>query len=312
MIRYFVFAAVLFVACSGVASRTGIEEPIRLENASFHEGDWAPNGAATVTSLETASTVIRPSEAGKGLSGRTSPDAFAVAIRFADVGSGYWVFPVGGPDPQNKGELTWQTIADFGRAVPVGPHVLRIAAIDGNGAAGPPRDLDVCVTPPIPDNLNACDEKILPPGAVLSLSWDTPVDVDLVVVTPDGRIVDAKHPRTVAPPPPGPATADAGTTSSVGTFDRDSNANCVIDDLRREDLVFQSRPPAGSYLVYARLFDACSATAAHFTFSLFEPEATADPKIRHLIESITKHGVLLPLEASGGATLGTFVTEVSF
>lgn len=312
MIRYFVFAVALVVACSGTKGETGIGEPIRLENAVFESGDWPAGGLPTVTALETASTVVRPSEAGKALSGRTSPDAFAVAVRLADVGSGYWVFPVGGPDPQNNGELTWQTTADFGANVPVGPHVLRVVAVDANGAAGSPRDLTVCMTPPIPDNLNACDEKILPPSAILSLSWDAPADVDLVVVTPDGRIVDAKHPRTVAPPPPGPATPDAGAAVSVGTFDRDSNANCVVDNLRREDLVFQSRPPAGSYLVYARLFAACGTPAVHFTFSLFEPAATADPAVQHLVESITKHGVLLPLEASGGATLGTFVTEVSF
>ncbi len=62
----------------------------------------------------------------------------------------------------------------------------------------------------------------------------------------------------------------------------------------------------------ASLFDACGRGPAHFRFSLFEPEATANPKVQHLVESVTKQGVLLPLEASGGAHLGTFVTEVTF
>ena len=302
-------------ACSGEPSETGLGEPLRLRSATFKSGDLPAPLAMfpRVTSFETASTVVRPGQTEKGLLGRASPDAVAVAIRFADVGSGYWVFPVDGPDPQNNGELNWQTVADFGVDVAPGLHALRVVAIDGAGIAGPVRELAICVTPPIPDNLNACDPRTNPPAAVLSLAWDTPVDLDLVIVTPDGRIVDAKHPRTVAPPPPGPSTGvDAGAVASAGVFDRDSNGGCLIDGLQREDLVFQTRPAPGSYLVYASLFDACGRGAVHFRFSLFEPEATADPKVQRLVESVTKQGVLLPIEASGGARLGTFVTEVSF
>jgi hypothetical protein len=308
-------------ACSGAKSETGLGEPLRLRNASFKSGDLPgepPSPTSTtsplVTSFETASTVVRPGQTEKGLLGRASPDTVAVGLRFADVGSGYWVLPVDGPDPQNNGELVWQTLADFGSDVPAGLHPLRVVAIDGSGHAGVQRELSVCVTPSIPDNLNACQPTTAPPSAVLSLSWDTAVDLDLVVVTPEGRIVDAKHPRTIAPPPPGPSSSgvDAGVTASVGTFDRDSNGGCAIDGVQRENLVFQARPPPGSYLVYASLFDACGQPPVHFRLSLFEPEVTADPKVLHLVESITKKGTLLPLEASGGSTLGTFVTEVTF
>ncbi|MDB4938050.1 MAG: hypothetical protein JWP87_5022 [Labilithrix sp.] len=316
------FVAMLF-ACSGEPSETGLAEPIRLRNASFKTGDLpgdppvaatAAGAAPLITSFETASTVVRPGQTEKGLLGRASPDAVAVGLRFADVGSGYWVLPVDAPDPQNNGELGWQAVADFGANVAPGIHALRVVAIDGAGHAGTQRELSVCITPNIPDNLNACDPKSIPPAAVLSLAWDTPVDLDLVVVTPDGRIVDAKHPRTIAPPSPGPSTgaADAGATANAGTFDRDSNGGCVIDGAQRENLVFQARPAPGSYLVYASLFDACGRAPVHFRFSLYEPQATADPKIQQLVESITKKGVLLGIEASGGSRLGTFVTEVTF
>jgi hypothetical protein len=308
--------ALSLFACSGEPSETGLGEPLRLRSATFKSGDLPASTAMypLVTSFETASTVVRPGQTEKGLLGRASPDAAAIAIRFADLGSGYWVFPADGPDPQNNGELIWQTVADFGVGVPPGLHTLRVVAVDGAGVAGPARDLAVCVTPPVPDNLNACDPKTNPPAAVLSLSWDTAVDLDLVIVAPDGRIVDAKHPRTVAPPPPGPSTGvDAGAVANAGVFDRDSNGGCVIDGVQREDLVFQTRPAPGSYLVYASLFDACGKGAVHFRFSLFEATAAAaDPKLQELAESITKQGVLLPIEASGGARLGTFVTEVTF
>jgi hypothetical protein len=313
-------ASLSVFACSGVSSETGIAEPIRLRNATFESGDLpgdppvASGGVPPlVTSFETASTVIRPGETEKGLLGRVSPDAVAVGIRFAGIGTGYWVVPVDGPDPQNNGELGWQAVADFGGTVAPGLYPLRVVGIDAAGHAGTQRELSVCVTPSVPDNLNACDPTIPPPAAILSLSWDTPVDLDLVVVTPDGRIVDAKHPRTTAPPPPGPSTGvDAGAAVSVGTFDRDSNGSCVIDAIQREDLVFQSRPSSGSYLVYASLFDACGQASVHFRLSLYEPEATADPKVQHLVQSITKNGVLLGPEANGGSKIGTFVTEVTF
>src|SRR4051794_3525581 len=103
-------AASLF-ACSGEPNETGLYEPLRLRPATFESGGL-PSGAPgpRVTAFETASTVVRPGQVAKGLSGRASPDAVAVAIRFTDLGSGYWVLPVDGPDPQNNGELTWQTV----------------------------------------------------------------------------------------------------------------------------------------------------------------------------------------------------------
>ena len=306
---------VAIVACSGVSSNNAVTEPIRVRNATFKSGGFPGGGPApTVTLIETASTVIRPGELSKSISGRVSPDAFAVGIRLADLGTGYWVFPASGPDFQNNNELVWQSDSDFGVDVPTGTHILDVVAIDGNGNAGPVRELSLCFAPAVPDNLNACNPATLPPASVFSLSWDTPVDLDLVVVTPDGRIVSAKHPRTVAPPLPGPGAQDAGVTANTGVFDRDSNANCVIDGIQREDLVFQATPASGSYLVYASLFDACGHANVHFKFSLFESSADdpAQPNIQHLTESITKEGFMLPLEASGGATLGTFVTEVPY
>lgn len=320
---FVVSLALSLFACSGVRDDVALDEPLRLRRATFKAGELpgappapapAPAVSPSVTSLETASTVIRPGQTDKTILGRATPDAVAIGLRFTDLGSGYWVFPVDGPDPQNGGELVWEVTADFGYGIPPGIHALRVVAIDGAGHAGTQRELSVCVTPSIPDNLNACDPTLTPPAAVLSLAWDTPVDLDLVVVTPDGRIVDAKHPRTVAPPPPGPTSggADAGAAAGAGTFDRDSNGGCVIDGQQRENLVFQSRPAPGSYLVYANLFDACGHAPVHFQLSLFEPEATADPKVQRLVESITKKGVLLAVDANGGSKIGTFVTEVSF
>ncbi|NOU32956.1 MAG: hypothetical protein HOO96_34070 [Polyangiaceae bacterium] len=305
------------VSCSGERATLGLEEPIRVR-ATFKEGplpgaspttlDGGPAALPTVTAYESASTVVRPGQAGKVLSGRTTPGAVAVAVRFADLGSGYWVLPVGGPDPQNGGELVWQADADFGIGLPPGLHPLRVVAIDALGNAGTQRDLGLCVTAAIADNLNACNPTRNPPAAVISLSWDVPADLDLVVVGPSGRVIDAKHPRTEAD-----AGADAGDAgAAVGVIDRDSNAGCRADGLARESLVFQRAPATGSYFVYVNLFDACGKGPAHFRASLVEAQLRADGVTQVPVETLVRTGTLLPAEANGGARLGTFVFEIPF
>jgi hypothetical protein len=286
-------------ACSGEKSPSGIEEPLRVRGGAFKEGALPgspPDGAAAapgVTSFEAASTVIRPGQSGKSLLGRTSPDAVAVGLRFADLGTGYWVLPVDAPDPTNNGELGWEARSDFGANLPPGLHPLRVVAIDAQGRAGTQRELSVCASPSVPDNLAACDPKAAPPAAVISLSWDTHVDLDLVVVTPEGRVVDAKH----------PGAGDAGPRAPA--IDRDSNGGCIADGTQRESLVFQE-PPHGSYLVYASLFDACGHAPVHFHVSLLEP------KDGRQVETIGHDGALLSAAAKGGSTLGTFACEIAF
>src|ERR1043165_5880570 len=138
-----VFTTTVFAACSGVESKSALNEPIRVQSASFKEGHLPGNPGAKpeVTALETASTVVHPRQSGKSLSGRTSPDAVAVAIAFADLGTGYWVFPVGGPDPANGGELDWSATLDFGDNIPAGKHDLAVVGIDAAGQPGSPRAL---------------------------------------------------------------------------------------------------------------------------------------------------------------------------
>ncbi|MBX3225865.1 MAG: hypothetical protein KIT84_30190 [Labilithrix sp.] len=285
------WALALLIACSGVEARSGLDEPLQVRGGSFKSGAL-PGGAERpeVTAIESASLVLRPGQTEKAVLGRTSTDAAAVAVRFADLGTGYWVIPVGGPDPSNGGELEWAVSLSFGPDVPPGPHELLVVAIDAAGNAGAQRGLPTCVASAIPDNDVACDPNAKLPAAVVSLTWDTPADLDLVVVAPDGTLLSAKRPRNGDP--------DAG----AGTITRDSNAACLLDHVHREDLVFQVPPPAGSYLVYASLFDACGRAPVHFRVSVKQgPDVT-----------LTREGTLLGVDANGGATLGTFVTELSF
>jgi uncharacterized protein YfaP (DUF2135 family) len=136
-----------------------------------------------------------------------------------------------------------------------------------------------------PDNLAACDPSVKPPALVVSLTWDTAADLDLVVAAPDGAILSPKRP----------------TSGDAGIIDRDSNSACTADGVQREDLVFQDAPPPGSYLIYADLFSACGHAPVHFQVAVTQAGIT----------TLTRDGTLLAVDANGGASLGTFVTEVA-
>jgi hypothetical protein len=293
----------LLVSCAGERSPSGIGEPIRVRNGVLKEGPLPAGPGPAITAIETASTVLRPGQGEKTLSGRASPGASAIALALGGRGNGYWLVGVDGPDPLNAGELGWQALVEIARDVPPGLADLLVVAIDASGVAGPVRSLPVCIPGALPDNLNACDRNLAPPAAVVSLSWDTPVDLDLVVVAPDGRVIDAKHPRVL----PG-ADGGAATTSAI---DRDSNGACVLDRIQRENLVFQEAPPPGSYLVFANLFDACGRAPVHFRVAVSERQPSGDGTLS-LVETLARDGVLLGVDANGGSRLGTYVTEVTF
>lgn len=315
MRRAIALALLALAGCSGEPALVGANEPIRVRGGVFKTGDLpgAPplDGGApekpNVTVVESVNNVIRPGQSGKTLSGRVTDDATAVAVRFPDLGTGYWLVVADAPDPAAPGELTWQMTFDVAYDVPPGLRSLRFAAVNEAGVAGTQTDLPVCVSAAIPDNLNACDPSIAPPAAVLSLSWDTDVDLDLVVVTPTGQVVDSKHPTTAAP-------SDAGVSPDPkkdGVIDRDSDANCVPDHVKRESLVWQAPPAAGTWLAYANLYSACGQQAVRFTLTLNVAESNGDEGSR-LVEKQRLSGELLAVDANGGQALGLYVTSFSF
>jgi len=303
-------AAFTFAACSGEKAESGLGEPIRVRNAAFKEGrlPGAPPApvagpGVAVTAIETASTVLRPGQGEKTLTGRASVGTVAVAVGLAGLGRGYWVLPVEGPDPLNNGELGWQVLLEIGRNVPPGSKELLVVAVDAAGNAGTQRALPICVPSLVPDNLNACDPSNAPPATVVALTWDAPVDLDLIAVAPDGRVIDAKHPR-------GSAVPDAGGPAPP-SLDRDSNAACSLDLVQQENLVFADPPAPGSYLVFVNLFDACDRPPVHFRVSTYARQARPDGKLE-LALTESKSGTLTAVDANGGAKLGTYVTEVAF
>jgi len=72
-------------------------------------------------------------------------------------------------------------------------------------------------------------------------------------------------------PPLGQEPPPDAVALGYGLLDFDSNANCVIDGRRQENVIWRDPPAAGRYLVRVDTFSMCGQPAARWTV-----EATRD------------------------------------
>ncbi len=270
----------------GVSATSGLGEPLRVRGGQFFEGKIpAATGGPEVLTVDSQNNLITQGQAGKKLAGVARKGATSVATRFEDLGTGYWIIPVGPADPQSEGDLTWETVMDFNSALAPGKHPLLLAASDASGAFGPTRDLPILV------------QALTPEGAaVITLSWDSTADLDLHVIGPNGKETDPKHITTAF-------DLDGGLPPGAGSIDRDANAGCGQNGYRTESLVFVDPPAPGVYQIRVDMFDACAAPAASFVVTA-----------RRAGKSVfSAKGRLLDLDADGGGPgSGLFVGEASF
>ncbi len=272
-----------------------------------HVPDAGPNGPPQITSKNGFQTIFFEGQAAGSFTGQATANTTGIGIAVDGAGTGYWVVPPELGVDRNTGDLNWAVTVNLGTEIAPGSHVLRFVAIDSQGVAGPQTTLPLCIKSDVPDNLQECSPTRVPPKAVISLTWDTNVDLDLEVVTPDGTLVSPKHPFTTA------ALTDGGTVPSwAGTFDRDSDAGCIIDGIRTENLTWNTVAPHGRYLIYANLFSSCGQPAVRFVASVYTQVPNPDGGVPHLAEKVSQAGELLAVQANGGTALGLYVTTYTF
>jgi hypothetical protein len=312
--------ALAMSGCGGEPLTTALEQPVRVPDAQFREGalpGLPPLTAAevnagvvpkapSVSGVSLLSALIPAHEPARTITGFASQGSQAVGVRFADLGTGYWLLPTREVDTVNNDALAWRIRAAFGESAPPGKHQLLFAAIDAAGRSGNQVGLTLCLEPEIPDNGSGCDPTKAPPALVVSLGWDAPVDLDLRVVTPSHKVVDSKHPTTADEDEDGKLDRSA---PGLGSIDYDSFASCVPDGRRRESLVFQDTPAPGTYLVYANLFDACDQPGVAFDVSIQRAVAGEEPDTLRLEQASHQAGQLQAAHANGGGGLGLFVTS---
>lgn len=260
-----------------------------------------------VTSFDPTNRIIFPGQKNGAMKGLLSVNSASVALEF-DAGSGFWVMPAGTPDVGSDGKLEWKAKVDFSPNIEPGYHDITAAAIGPDGRFGTSITHKICIAGRTADYINACESKVPPPETVISLSWDTNVDLDLQIVTPKGRLVTPKFPTTVEP------NEDGALPEGAGMIDRDSNAACDIDGIRFENLVFdKEKPTRGStWGIYVDLFDACKQAVVHFDVGVYVAKQGKDGNKR-LVQIGNRQGMLLASQVNGGQTeIGTYLFEVTF
>lgn len=302
----------LLVACeTSEPFDSGAGEPIRVQDGTFVKGALPVDETAETPFVVYASGVGGLVIAGQGAiayNGLASKDAFSVGVAFPTVGTGYWTVPVDGPDVTQDDQLLFDLVLDFTPEVPFGIQTLDFVAFDDESKPGPPYHAELCILPEVAGgNFAACDPETTPQNAIVSLSWDTDVDLDLVVIAPNGKLVTGKHPTTAVATltVPDEALDDPAT----GTLSRDSNADCRIDGINRESLVFPGEPAAGPYELWVRLHQSCGHAYVNWKLELLRRVDAADGT--HPVETTEiAVGELLATQVSRDGALGTWVTTL--
>jgi hypothetical protein len=322
--RVLLGAALVASCSSGEKANSGLNEPLQVGGGQFISGALpgtpAPDGgsagggeAGTSSSTLSISTVgsttgplIISGLAGKSFSGLVSPDAVAIGVRFADMGTGYWVVPVQNLDPDQGGQRDFGFSANFNATDRPGYHPLTFVALGSDGSAGQQFSGSYCIESRVPDNNHACQPMNTVPPVVFSLRWDSNFDVDLHVITPDGQEISPKGDQFIGDAAP-PSTATIASLATLSRIDRDSWGSCVADGWHEEDLVFQDYPALGNYDIYADPFAACGASSVRFTLTIFE--AWSDGELH---STFSKSGELLSSQVTGGQSSGLFIAEKVF
>ncbi|HET6585341.1 MAG TPA: hypothetical protein VFG69_17905 [Nannocystaceae bacterium] len=281
---------------------SGFAEPVRVESGFFLEGELpVADGGPTVTSVDATNAIALLGQDGRRLTGRVGNGAWSMGVRFATLGSGWWITEVGDISALYPAERDFAFSYELGTGIPPGLHALRVAAIDRHGRRGPATDLDLCLLDDAaPGGLTPCDPTLPPPAVVIAAAWNRDVDLDLVVETPGGKLVRWKAPTTGSPVDgvvPDPMLDDP----AVGRLNRDSNAGCIADGRNSEAVVFEGPPAAGVWSVYVELFDACGEADVTYTVSVYRSRERDDGTFR-LEETERRIGNLVAqFDTLGGA-----------
>ena len=250
--------------CGGASADSGLTAYLRLSGAQFVRGELIPQSdapAPLVTSINLPTTKVAPGVQNLPLSGDVANGSSVLVGLAGDTG--HWIVPATFADFQMPGEFLFQTKMSLSPDVPAGKQTLVVRGVDSQGTAGPAQKLDLDVSPAVPTG-----------ALVISLAWDTEADLDLHVLAPN--VNDPTTPIEIwSKTPVGLPTHALGTPplagadlaaalAAAGKLDFDSNAGCVIDGRRQENVVFAEGPPPGDYTVRVDAFSLCGQLAAQW------------------------------------------------
>lgn len=243
----------LLVSCGdAIRADEGRDAFIHVEGGQFFREPMPSqeDGPKVVTS--TVRARARAGSVQQSAVGDLEPPSAAVAVGVAgDVG--HWIVPARLPSAAAPDLPTFDLQFSVSRTASPGPRELVFRAVDGERRFGPPlvRALDVVAD--------------VPTGRlVISLSWNNRADLDLHVLLPTGVEIFKRNPTEYERPPPSAGPVPSGAPTDGGVLDRDSNAQCVSDGRRAENVVWTEPPPKGHYVVRVDTYSLCGEPSAHW------------------------------------------------
>jgi hypothetical protein len=280
-------------ACNrGATDDPGLDAYMRIAGAQFVAGPMpasSPSGP-NVLSIDLVNTNIYPNLPDDSIAGALSPTATAAAIGMQGD-SGYWIVVAGAPGFTTPNDPSYAATAEFSGGIVAGDYTLVVRAVDAQGTFGPPTTQILTATAAPPT-------EPLPTGQlVVTLTWNNDTNLDLHVVDPEG--FDLFWGDQSTQPPFSFEQADGG---SYGAIDDDSNANCVIDGLDREDVVWKGAPPAGAYTVRVDAASLCGQPIAYWT-------------VRVVLQGTTiaeASGTAVDADTRGSHGVGAGITALTF
>lgn len=246
------------IACEGAGSDPGLSAWLRVEGAQYEPGALPPAGSGpAIVSLRVPHAQILPGLRRELVSGSLPPFAQAVLIGM-EGDRGHWIVTAGAPAIEEPSLPTFSGELSFAHATPVGPLVLALSAVGADGTVGPRQFVTLDA------QARARSDQLS-----IELRWDREADLDLHVVTPDGRELWPGDINTYAPPAPGAASPDPNAYRDGAVLDLDSNGNCIIDGRREERASWSASPSSGTYTVRVTTASLCAESVAHWTLEIW-------------------------------------------
>lgn len=197
---------------------------------TFHTGAPGTDAAAPTAVVTGANTIIP---------GGSASFTVSAAVEFTQIF--LWLQGVDGFFEFNvPSTLSERLLVTLNPNLPEDFYSLIFAVGNGNGP-GPTATHQTVV------------ERVGTGSVQVSVSWDSPADVDLYLVEPDGT--EIYYGRRLS--------------ASGGALDLDSNAACMTDDVRNENITYEdTTPPTGEYTVRLNHWAACGATETNYVVTV--------------------------------------------
>ena len=268
-------------ACGGASPASGVTAYLRLANAQFVPGSLSPDAGTPgpdggsqgppIHGLNLSVTNVYPGIQNVPLSGDVQ-EGTSVLVGLADD-AGYWIVPAPFVDVQTPNNFLFQTKMSLSPATPEGIQTLIIRGVNASGQIGPAQQIALTVATPAPTG-----------ALVITLEWDTESDMDLHAVVPNTTDpttpIEIYYKNRVGLPPPVPGTPPltgddlTAAVAAAGSLDFDSNAGCVIDGRRQENIVYAQPPPPGEYTVRVDAASLCGQVDAQWRVTATTADGT--------------------------------------